>query len=161
MSHSSRNFNKLSKFENAKALRVLPNLKVQIKDVFKNIWHQSYNGLFDEAFNLDELPNYNSITEEELKHFVEVIKNTFKNKINVNEATGTGPVDYLVKHDDFVMLINEAELEDFTKGIAQNIMQLHSASEELHPEPLFGSDDSVKPRSSTRTTLSIVGKKLN
>ncbi|CAH1762495.1 803_t:CDS:2, partial [Entrophospora sp. SA101] len=124
MSHSSRNFNKLSKFENAKALRVLPNLKVQIKDVFKNIWHQSYNGLFDEAFNLDELPNYNSITEEELKHFVEVIKNTFKNKIN-----GTGPVDYLVKHDDFVMLINEAELEDFTKGIAQNIMQLHSASE--------------------------------
>nr|CAG8557574.1 2751_t:CDS:2 [Entrophospora candida] len=45
------------------------------------------------------------------------------------DLRGTGPVDYLVKHDDFVMLINEAELEDFTKGIAQNIMQLHSASE--------------------------------
>lgn len=36
-----------------------------------------------------------------------------------------------MKLDDFAVLVNEAKLEDFAKGIAQNIMQLHSASESL------------------------------
>ncbi|RIB26465.1 hypothetical protein C2G38_2163308 [Gigaspora rosea] len=168
-----RNFSKLSKFENAKVddlyfeisegnevnledefqfnelvdrieekekRRVLPDFKVQIKE---------YNGSIDEAFNLDKLPSYNSITEEEIKFFVEEIKKTlrtFKDKINVNEATvreyisifmktavdhiqafvnnsaqlyveanlygskGYGPVGYLVKLDDFAVLVNEAKL---------------------------------------------------
>ncbi|CAG8795120.1 18896_t:CDS:2, partial [Dentiscutata erythropus] len=175
-------FNELvDRIEEKEKRRVLPDLKVQIKDkkpynewdirdVFTNVLHRDYNGSLGQVFNLDELPNYNSITVEEMKFFVEEIKKTmkvFKNNINVNEATvqeyisifmktavdhiqtftnnsaqlyveanlygskGYGPVDYLVKLDDFAVLVNEAKSEDLTKGIAQNIMQLHSASESL------------------------------
>ncbi|CAG8738014.1 3791_t:CDS:2 [Dentiscutata erythropus] len=46
-------------------------------------------------------------------------------------SKGYGPVDYLVALDDFAVLVNRAKAQDFTKGIAQNIMQLHSASESL------------------------------
>ncbi|RIB15613.1 hypothetical protein C2G38_2039207 [Gigaspora rosea] len=48
---------------------------------------------------------------------------------NLYGSKGYGPVDYLVKLDDFAVLVNKAKLEDIHKGIAQNIMQLHSASE--------------------------------
>lgn len=48
---------------------------------------------------------------------------------NLNGTKGFGPVDYLVKLDGFAVLVNEAKSEDINKGIAQNIMQLHSASE--------------------------------
>ncbi|CAG8790113.1 5412_t:CDS:2, partial [Gigaspora rosea] len=163
-------FNKLvNQIEEKKETRVLPDLKVQIKDkkpynewdirdVFTNVLHQEFNGSFDQAFNLDELPKHTSITEKEMEFFIEDIKRTlkaFKNNISVNEATaainyiqtltnnsaqlyveanlygskGYGPVDYLVKLDDFAVLVNKAKLEDIHKGIAQNIMQLHSASE--------------------------------
>ncbi|RIB12844.1 hypothetical protein C2G38_2041479 [Gigaspora rosea] len=155
-------FNKLVKqIEEKKKRRVLPDLIVQIKD---------YDGSFGQTFNLDELPKYNSITEEEMKFFIEGIKRTlkvFKDNISVNEATvreyisifmkaainhiqaftnnsaqlyvkvdlygskGYGPVDYLVKLDDFAVLVNVAKLDNIPKGIAQNIMQLHSASESL------------------------------
>ncbi|CAG8673971.1 120_t:CDS:2 [Dentiscutata erythropus] len=182
-------FNMLVKrIEEKKKIRVLPDLKVQIKDkrpynewdiedVFKNVLHQYYDGSLDYAFNLDKLPSYNSITEEEMKFFVENIKKTgkvFKYNINVNEATareyisifmktavkhiqeftnnsaqlyvkadlygskGYGPVDYLVKLDDFAVLVNGIGW-DFTNGIAQNIMQLHSASEKFESsQQLFG-----------------------
>ncbi|CAG8772688.1 14218_t:CDS:2, partial [Racocetra fulgida] len=149
-----------------------PYNKWDIRDVFTNVLHRDYNGSLGQAFNLDELPNYNSVTVEEMKFFVEEIKKmmkVFKNNINVNDATvreyisvfmktavdhiqaytnnsaqlyveanlygfkGYGPVDYLVKLDDFAVLVNEAKLEDLTKGIAQNIMQLHSASEVIPP----------------------------
>ncbi|CAG8746820.1 1160_t:CDS:2, partial [Racocetra persica] len=153
-------FNELiDQIEEKEKRRVLPDLKVQIKnkkpynewdirDVFTNILHQDYNGSLGQAFNLDELPNYNSITVEEMKFFVEKIKKMMKTAVNhIQMFTNNlaqlyveanlygskryGPVDYLVKLDDFAVLVNEAKSEDLTKRIAQNIMQLHSASESL------------------------------
>ncbi|CAG8806145.1 36752_t:CDS:2, partial [Gigaspora margarita] len=147
-------FNELvDRIEEKEKRRVLPDLKVQIKDVFTNVLHQDFNGSFDKAFNLDKLPSYNSITEEEIKFFVEEIKKTlkaFKNNINVNEATvreyisifmktainhiqafTNNSAQLYVEANLYGSKVNEAKLEDLTKGIAQNIMQLHSASESL------------------------------
>ncbi|CAG8672984.1 4423_t:CDS:2, partial [Funneliformis mosseae] len=57
------------------------------------------------------------------------IYNQLSFEFNLNGTKAYGPVDYLVKFGDVAMLINEAKLDDIPKGIAQNIMQLHSASE--------------------------------
>ena len=42
---------------------------------------------------------------------------------------GYGPVDYSVDLDGAVVLVHEAKKEDFEKGAAQNIVQMHSAVE--------------------------------
>lgn len=44
-------------------------------------------------------------------------------------SRGFGPVDYSVHLEDFVLLVCEAKKEDFEKGAAQNIVQMHSAVE--------------------------------
>ncbi|CAI2173462.1 5985_t:CDS:2 [Funneliformis geosporum] len=46
-------------------------------------------------------------------------------------SCGFGPTDYAVylESDDIVMLVSEVKKEDFEKGAAQNIVQLHSAVE--------------------------------
>lgn len=40
---------------------------------------------------------------------------------------GYGPIDYSVDVDGVVVLVHEAKKEDFEKGAAQNIVQMHSA----------------------------------
>ena len=42
---------------------------------------------------------------------------------------GFGPLDYYVDVDGAVLLVHEAKKEDFEKGTAQNIVQMHSAVE--------------------------------
>lgn len=44
-------------------------------------------------------------------------------------SRGFGPVDYSVHLEKFVLLVCEAKKEDFEKGTAQNIVQMHSAVE--------------------------------
>ncbi|CAG8613300.1 13721_t:CDS:2 [Funneliformis mosseae] len=48
---------------------------------------------------------------------------------NLNGTRAYGTVGYFVKLDGFSVLVNIAKLEDIRKGIAQNIMLLHNASE--------------------------------
>ncbi|CAG8806574.1 21040_t:CDS:2, partial [Gigaspora rosea] len=45
---------------------------------------------------------------------------------------GFGPVDYSVHLEDFVLLVCKAKKEDFEKGAAQNIVQMHSAVEKIN-----------------------------
>jgi hypothetical protein len=44
-------------------------------------------------------------------------------------SRGYGFLDYLVECYDIVVLVTEAKLEEILKGIAQNLMQLHTALE--------------------------------
>ncbi|RUP47205.1 hypothetical protein BC936DRAFT_146018 [Jimgerdemannia flammicorona] len=44
-------------------------------------------------------------------------------------SRGYGPVDYLVKYLQLVVMLNEAKRQDFDQGAAQNIVQMHSALE--------------------------------
>jgi len=137
--------------------------------VFRDVLNKEFGTYTDlPKLNLDELSLNEEIPSDELKFFVDSIKNTlgaFNNHISTNEATireyvsifmktavvyvknsinpsaqlsvevdldgsrAYGPVDYLVKLNDKEVLINEAKVEDISKGIAQNIMQLHTAKE--------------------------------
>lgn len=47
----------------------------------------------------------------------------------INGSRGYGPVDYSVNLGEVVVLVEEAKKEDFEKGAAQNIVQMHSAIE--------------------------------
>ena len=44
-------------------------------------------------------------------------------------SRGYGPLDYSIDMDGAVVLVHEAKREDFEKGAAQNIVQMHSAVE--------------------------------
>ena len=48
---------------------------------------------------------------------------------HLNGSKAYGPVDYLVKINGVIVLLNEAKFQDIIKGVAQMILQLHSASE--------------------------------
>lgn len=50
-------------------------------------------------------------------------------KYHLNGSKAYGPVDYLVKINELPVLVNEAKFQDIPNGVAQMIMQLHSASE--------------------------------
>jgi hypothetical protein len=52
---------------------------------------------------------------------------------------GYGPLDYSVDVEGVVVLVNEAKKEDFEKGTAQNIVQMHSAMEVCYFILLFAS----------------------
>jgi len=55
---------------------------------------------------------------------------------------GYGPLDYSVDVDGAVVLVHEAKKEDFEKGAAQNIVQMHSAVETLRTKrKLLPEDD--------------------
>ncbi|RUS30026.1 hypothetical protein BC938DRAFT_479938, partial [Jimgerdemannia flammicorona] len=45
---------------------------------------------------------------------------------------GYGPINYLVKYLQLVVMVNEAKLRDFDQGAAQNIVQMHSTLEKLN-----------------------------
>ena len=44
-------------------------------------------------------------------------------------SRGYGPVNYLIKYLQLVVMLNEAKRQDFDQGAAQNIVQMHSALE--------------------------------
>lgn len=48
---------------------------------------------------------------------------------SIDGTCGYGPVDYSINLGDVIVLVEEAKKEDFEKGAAQNIVQMHSAIE--------------------------------
>ncbi|CAG8849217.1 3451_t:CDS:2, partial [Gigaspora margarita] len=47
----------------------------------------------------------------------------------INGSRGYGPVDYSVNLGEVILLVEKAKKENFEKGVAQNIVQMHSAIE--------------------------------
>ncbi|CAG8565892.1 13085_t:CDS:1 [Racocetra fulgida] len=94
--------------------------------------------VFKNTININEatVRKYISIFIKTAVDYIQTFTNNLAQlyvEANLYGSKRYGPVDYLVKLDDFAVLVNEAKFEDLTKGIAQNIMQLHSASEVIPP----------------------------
>ncbi|CAG8603700.1 872_t:CDS:2, partial [Funneliformis caledonium] len=113
-----------------------------IKDVFKDILGRpDYESLGDmPRFNLDELPPLrHPFSQEEVNKFFGELKGHLKNiqKELDNESSARYIIDTFlsaaVSHiQDFVNgSVRLAKLEDMKQGMAQNIVQVHSAMERL------------------------------
>lgn len=73
----------------------------EIKEVFAEVLHQEFASLNElRTFNLDELPEHTPLTDDEQKLFVDFIQLTldsFKNAVNVNEATSREYISVFMK----------------------------------------------------------------
>ncbi|KAF0416574.1 crinkler family protein [Gigaspora margarita] len=47
----------------------------------------------------------------------------------LSESHGKGPVDWVIKIGDTIIIVTEAKKEDITQGVSQNAIQLQASSQ--------------------------------